>query len=97
MSESADRAKGALLGLAVGDALGVPLEFEERDVHPLVTEVIGGGPFDLKLGPVLRCASMRSSGEARMPSLYRPAHGSRATVKSPRGLLVGLVEGRCEI
>ncbi len=50
MSESADRAKGALLGLAVGDALGVPLEFEERDVHSLVTEMIGGGPFDLRPG-----------------------------------------------
>lgn len=48
--DSLDRAKGALLGLAVGDALGVPLEFEERDVHPLVTEMIGGGPFDLAIG-----------------------------------------------
>lgn len=48
--DSLDRAQGALLGLAVGDALGVPLEFEERDVHPLVTEMIGGGPFDLAIG-----------------------------------------------
>lgn len=48
--DSLDRAKGALFGLAVGDALGVPLEFEKRDVHPLVAEMIGGGPFDLKPG-----------------------------------------------
>jgi ADP-ribosyl-[dinitrogen reductase] hydrolase len=48
--DSFDRAKGALLGLAVGDALGVPLEFEERDANPVVSEMIGGGPFDLKSG-----------------------------------------------
>ena len=45
-----DRARGALLGLAVGDALGVPLEFSDRDTHPLVTEIIGGGPFSLEPG-----------------------------------------------
>ena len=48
--DSIDRAKGALLGLAVGDALGVPLEFEERDVHPRITEMIGGGLFQLEPG-----------------------------------------------
>ncbi|TXN42378.1 ADP-ribosylglycohydrolase family protein [Methylobacterium sp. WL7] len=45
-----DRARGALLGLAVGDALGATLEFEPRDVHPLHTEMCGAGPFDLKPG-----------------------------------------------
>ncbi|TXN39178.1 ADP-ribosylglycohydrolase family protein [Methylobacterium sp. WL7] len=45
-----DRACGALLGLAVGDALGATLEFEPRDVHPLHTEMLGGGPFNLKPG-----------------------------------------------
>jgi len=29
-----DRARGALLGLAVGDALGTTLEFSRRDQHP---------------------------------------------------------------
>lgn len=45
-----DRAYGAMLGLAVGDALGVPLEFSERDSLPHVSEMIGGGPFGLKPG-----------------------------------------------
>ncbi|MHC2021354.1 ADP-ribosylglycohydrolase family protein [Methylobacterium sp. CM6247] len=45
-----DRARGALLGLAVGDALGTTLEFEPRDVHPLHTEMLGGGPFELEPG-----------------------------------------------
>ena len=39
-----DQFRGALLGLAVGDALGGPLEFQPaRDSNALVTEMIGGG------------------------------------------------------
>ena len=45
-----DRAAGALLGLAVGDALGTTLEFKARDTYPLLTDMIGGGPFGLKPG-----------------------------------------------
>lgn len=45
-----DRTHGALLGLAVGDALGTTLEFTRRDTQPLHTEMTGGGPFDLKPG-----------------------------------------------
>jgi ADP-ribosyl-[dinitrogen reductase] hydrolase len=45
-----DRAKGALLGLAVGDALGATLEFSARDTYPLHMEMLGGGPFNLKPG-----------------------------------------------
>lgn len=45
-----DRGRGALLGLAVGDALGTTLEFEVRDRHPLHTEMTGGGPFGLAPG-----------------------------------------------
>lgn len=45
-----DRAYGAMLGLAVGDALGVPLEFSERDSLPFVSDMIGGGPFGLEPG-----------------------------------------------
>ncbi len=46
----ADRALGALLGLAVGDAVGTTLEFKSRDSYPLLTDMVGGGPFQLKLG-----------------------------------------------
>ncbi|OYU16446.1 MAG: hypothetical protein CFE37_00115 [Alphaproteobacteria bacterium PA4] len=45
-----DRAIGALLGLAVGDALGTTLEFRLRDSYPLLTDMIGGGPFQLQAG-----------------------------------------------
>jgi ADP-ribosyl-[dinitrogen reductase] hydrolase len=45
-----DRALGALLGLAVGDALGTTLEFKPRDSYPLLTDMVGGGPFGLDSG-----------------------------------------------
>lgn len=45
-----DRGLGCLIGLAIGDALGTTLEFTKRDALPPVTELIGGGPFDLKPG-----------------------------------------------
>lgn len=45
-----DRARGALLGLAVGDALGTTLEFTRRDSRPKHTEMTGGGPFQLAPG-----------------------------------------------
>ena len=45
-----DRARGALLGLAVGDALGTTLEFTAKDSYPPLTNMVGGGPFGLKPG-----------------------------------------------
>ncbi|GLS22818.1 ADP-ribosylglycohydrolase [Labrys miyagiensis] len=45
-----DRAQGALLGLAIGDALGTTLEFSARDSHSPVTDLVGGGPFALPAG-----------------------------------------------
>ena len=45
-----DRAKGALIGLALGDALGTTLEFAWRDAEPPVTDLVGGGPFGLAPG-----------------------------------------------
>jgi ADP-ribosyl-[dinitrogen reductase] hydrolase len=46
----ADRALGALVGLAVGDALGTTIEFSQRDASPPVTGMVGGGPFGLAPG-----------------------------------------------
>jgi len=45
-----DRARGALLGLAVGDALGTTLEFKPRDSYAPPTDMVGGGTFGLKPG-----------------------------------------------
>ena len=45
-----DRALGAFLGLAVGDAVGTTLEFSRRDVQPRLNDMIGGGPFRLPPG-----------------------------------------------
>ena len=45
-----ERYRGVMLGLAVGDALGVPAEFQERGTFPKITEMIGGGPFRLNPG-----------------------------------------------
>lgn len=50
MINNRDRAIGALVGLAVGDALGTVLEFHERDTYEHITDMVGGGPFDLKPG-----------------------------------------------
>ena len=45
-----DRATGAWLGLAVGDAVGTTIEFEGRDRYRPLTDMVGGGPFGLKAG-----------------------------------------------
>ena len=50
MDTALDRAKGALIGLALGDALGTTLEFSTRDTLPRVTDLVGGGPFGLAPG-----------------------------------------------
>ncbi|MBI3392034.1 MAG: ADP-ribosyl-[dinitrogen reductase] hydrolase [Nitrospirae bacterium] len=51
-----DRALGAYLGLAVGDALGAPVEFmtpmEIRERHGLLREMVGGGWLRLRPGQV---------------------------------------------
>jgi ADP-ribosylglycohydrolase len=46
----ADRARGALLGLAVGDALGATVEFMSPGSFAPVTDMIGGGPHRLQPG-----------------------------------------------
>lgn len=45
-----DRYRGCLLGLACGDAVGTAVEFSERGSFPPVTDMVGGGPFDLPAG-----------------------------------------------
>lgn len=49
-NDNRQRYRGALLGLAVGDALGTTVEFSRRGTFAPVTEIVGGGPFGLGPG-----------------------------------------------
>ena len=49
-AEILDRFSDAMLGLAVGDAMGIPLEFTIPGSFEPVNDMIGGGPFDLDRG-----------------------------------------------
>ena len=44
------RYRGALLGLAAGDALGTTVEFTSPGEFEPLTDIVGGGPFRLKPG-----------------------------------------------
>jgi ADP-ribosylglycohydrolase len=50
MIERRDRYRGALLGLATGDALGTTLEFRAPGSFRKIDDMVGGGPFDLAPG-----------------------------------------------
>jgi ADP-ribosylglycohydrolase len=45
-----DRARGALLALAAGDAVGTTLEFQPQGTFSPIDDMVGGGPFRLKPG-----------------------------------------------
>lgn len=45
-----NRSRGALLGLAVGDAVGAAVEFKSRGTFHEITDMIGGGPHNLIAG-----------------------------------------------
>jgi len=45
-----DRHLGAIFGLALGDALGTTLEFKRPGSFTRISDIVGGGPFNLKPG-----------------------------------------------
>lgn len=45
-----ERYRGCLLGLAVGDAVGTTLEFKAPGTFTPITDMVGGGPFNLEPG-----------------------------------------------
>ncbi|WP_035991409.1 ADP-ribosylglycohydrolase family protein [Leptolyngbya sp. KIOST-1] len=47
---ASERFRGCLLGLAAGDAVGTTVEFRPRGSFSPVTDMVGGGPFDLQPG-----------------------------------------------
>ncbi|MBI3184112.1 MAG: ADP-ribosylglycohydrolase family protein [Myxococcales bacterium] len=79
------RSRGALLGLAVGDALGTTLEFKRLPAAPFPkltegthTEIRGGGPFDLKKGQVTDDTQMACCLAAGLRALGRLDPGETA-------------------
>lgn len=50
MAKMKNRALGAFVGLAVGDAVGTTAEFMPRGSFPEITDMVGGGPFRLRAG-----------------------------------------------
>lgn len=57
-----DRFRGALLGLAAGEALGTPAEFltaeQVVEKHGVLTEMIGGGVYDVAPGEITDATEM---------------------------------------
>src|SRR5215470_2390344 len=48
--DQVDRFRGCLLGLAVGDAVGTTVEFKSPGSFSPISDMLGGGPFNLKPG-----------------------------------------------
>jgi ADP-ribosyl-[dinitrogen reductase] hydrolase len=48
--DALERYRGCLLGLAVGDAVGTTLEFKRPGTFEPITDMVGGGPFNLLPG-----------------------------------------------
>lgn len=45
-----DKAEGLFFGLAIGDAMGAPVEFKDPNTFPRVVDFQGGGKFNLEPG-----------------------------------------------
>lgn len=50
MNKQLDRYKGCLISLAIGDALGAPIQFKKRDTYLHLRGYTSGGKFDSKKG-----------------------------------------------
>ena len=64
-----ERYRGCLLGLAVGDAVGTTLEFRPPGSFAPIDDMVGGGPFRSRAGPVDR---RHVHGSSHCPDLYSP-------------------------
>lgn len=58
MIDTLQRYKGALLGLACGDAVGTTLEFKRPGSFSPIDDMVGGGPFNLQPGDFTDDTSM---------------------------------------
>ncbi len=84
-----DRFRGSVLGLAAGDAVGTALEFEPPGSFRPITDMVGGGPFNLKRGEWTDDTSAR--GACRPTSR---ALDAAATIGFKKILLCNAIHGR---
>jgi ADP-ribosylglycohydrolase len=86
-----DRFRGALLGLAVGDAVGTTVEFKAPGTFAPITDMVGGGPFGVPAGAWTDDTSMAlcwprawSSAAASIPSTSSSATSGGTAKGTPR-------------
>jgi ADP-ribosylglycohydrolase len=91
-----DRYRGCLLGLAAGDALGTTLEFKAPGNFAPLTDIVGGGPFDLKPGEWTDDTSMALCLAESLVTRggFDPIHQLETYVRWWRGGHLS-VKGRC--
>jgi hypothetical protein len=95
MSDTCDKVRGCLLGLACGDAVGTSIEFRSRGSFPPLTDMVGGGPFGLQPELATLARIDQSIGEAvdLLRSLLQavPQHGLRNVSDYGMGDWVGIM------
>ncbi len=93
-----ERFRGSLLGLAVGDAMGAALEFAAPGTFKPVTDMVGGGPFNLKPGEwtddtamaLCLAASLTECGFDPLDQMNRYLKWYREGYMSCRGRCIGI-------
>ena len=93
-----DKARGTLLGLAVGDALGSTLEFSRPTPDsPLHTEIVGGGPFKISPGAHTddTCMAMAMATSLLERNGFDPVHLMDEFIQWYRGGKYS-VSGKCD-
>lgn len=112
MRQSVTRYRGALLGLAAGDALGTTVEFTRPGSFTPIDDIVGGGPFGLKPGQWTDDTSMalclaeslvvagidprRTLRKGPERAALKPADLKPAPLASGRGEGVAAATGRCK-
>jgi ADP-ribosylglycohydrolase len=84
MNMTKDQAKGMLIGLFVGDAMGAPLEFTKPNTGKPVSTMIGGGVHGMAAG---EC----SFDDAVVDAINRG--GDADTVGAVTGMICGRMYG----